>query len=107
MDMGRVIAEGTVEDLIKRASHESQTHLVAVQPSPELTKHLEAISGVKRVTLDGNRYTIISNIDSGNINRITEIAQQNGGIAGITEEVATLEDVFLTLTGKNLRDGGE
>jgi len=106
MDLGRIIAEGTVEELVKRVSHESSIHLTAITPSPELTKRFEAIAGVKQVILTGNKYTIVSNSESGNINRITEIAQQHGGIAGITEETATLEDVFLTLTGKALRDGG-
>ena len=105
MDMGRIIAEGTIDELIRRASHESTVHLTAVSPTPALTKQLEAIAGVKQVSLTGNKYTITSNLDSGNINRITEIAQQNGGIAGINEEVGTLEDVFLTLTGKKLREG--
>jgi len=106
MDAGRVIAEGTTEELIKRTSHENTIYLTAINPSPKLTKNFEAVSGVKQVLLEGNKYTIISNSESGNINRITEIAQQHGGIAGITEETATLEDVFLTLTGKSLRDGG-
>ena len=35
-----------------------------------------------------------------------EIAQQHGAVSSFTEERATLEDVFLTLTGKSLRDGG-
>jgi len=105
MDMGRVIAEGTVDELIRRASHESTVHLTAISPTPTLTTQLEAIAGVKQVTLTGNKYTIISSVDSGNINRITEVATQNGGIAGISEETGTLEDVFLTLTGKKLREG--
>ena len=106
MDVGRIIAEGTTEDLIRRVSHEDCVHLTAVQPSPELTMHLEAVQGVKQVTLSGKKYTIVSIAGSGNINRITEIAQKHGGIAGITEQTATLEDVFLTLTGKALREGG-
>lgn len=106
MDTGRVIAEGTIDELIRRSSHERSVHLTAINPSADLTKHLEAVSGVKQVILDGNKYTIVSNLESGNVNRITEIAQHHGGIASITEEVATLEDVFLTLTGKTLRDGG-
>ena len=105
MDLGRIIAEGTVDELTKNTSHESTVLLTVISPSPELTKQLEAVAGVKQVSLTGNKYTIISNVDSGNINRITELAQQHGGIAGITEQVRSLEDVFLTLTGKSLREG--
>jgi len=105
MDLGRIIAEGTVDELIKKTGHESTIHLTAISPSPELTKQLEAVAEVKQVSLTGNKYTIISNVDSGNINRITELAQQHGGISGITEQTRSLEDVFLTLTGKSLREG--
>lgn len=106
MDAGRIIAKGTVDDLIRRASHEQSVHVTVIHPSSDLTKHLEAVSGVKQVIVDGSKYTIVSNIESGNVNRITEIAQQYGGITSITEKVATLEDVFLTLTGKTLREEG-
>jgi len=105
MDLGRIIAEGTVDELIKKTGHESTVQLMAVSPSPALTRQLEAVAGVKQISLAGNMYTIISNADSGNINRITELAQQHGGIAGITEQTRSLEDVFLTLTGKSLREG--
>lgn len=105
MDLGRIIAEGTVDELIKNTGHESTVHLSAINPTPALTQQLEAVAGVKQVSLSGNKYTIISNADSGNINRITELAQQHGGIAGITEQKRSLEDVFLTLTGKSLREG--
>ena len=107
MDAGRVIAEGTTEELIKRISHEDVVHLTSVQASQELTSQLQGIQGVKSVVLNGNKYTIKSTAGSGNINRITEVAQRLGGIAGVTEETATLEDVFLTLTGKALREGGK
>ncbi|MCL2249665.1 MAG: ABC transporter ATP-binding protein [Oscillospiraceae bacterium] len=105
MDLGRIIAEGTLDELIKRTSHESVVNLTAMNPSSELTELIKAVSGVKHVSLNGNKYTIISGVESGNINRITELATQHGGIAGISEEKGNLEDVFLTLTGKSLREG--
>ena len=107
MDLGRIIAEGTVDELIKNTGHESTVQLTVVAPSPELTQQLESVAGVKQVVRTGNKYTIVSNADSGNINRIAELAQQHGGIAGITEQARSLEDVFLTLTGKALREGDD
>jgi len=104
MDLGKVIAEGTVDELISRVSHETTLHITAMSPTPELTRSLEAVAGVKQLTLIGNKYTIISNADSGNVNRLMELVQQSGGLKSVTEETATLEDVFLTLTGKALRD---
>lgn len=52
----------------------------------------------------GTDYTIISGAGSGNLNRVLEVAQQSGGVSNISADKPTLEDVFLTLTGKKLRD---
>jgi len=105
MDLGRIIAEGTIDELIKSIGNESTVLLTAISPSPALTQELELVPGVKQLKLAGNKYTIISSADSNNIGRITELAGKHGGIAGITEQTHSLEDLFLTLTGKSLREG--
>jgi len=107
MDMGRVITEGTIDELVGRVAHEQKVHLTAVQGSDALTVDLQAISGVKQVLANGNNYIIASATGSGNVSRIMEIAQRHGGVTAFTEEKANLENVFLTLTGKKLRDDGE
>ena len=107
MDMGRVITEGTLEELVGRIQHEQRVHLTAVVPSDALTADLEAISGVKSVTAKGSYYLITSASGSGNVSRIMEIAQRHGGVSSFTEDKPNLENVFLTLTGKKLRDDGE
>ncbi|MDL2205406.1 ABC transporter ATP-binding protein [Eubacteriales bacterium OttesenSCG-928-N13] len=107
MDAGRVIAEGTLGELVGRIQHEDKTLFTAVQSSDELTEELKAISGVKGVTASGNAYEIVSTAGSGNLNRIIEIAQRHGGVTDVSVVKPTLEDVFLTLTGKSLRDGGD
>jgi len=104
MDSGRVIAEGTVDELIKRISHEDTIRLTANLASDALTDDIKAISGVKSVTVSGNDYVVTSEAESGNLNRIMEIAVRHGGVANITADKPNLEDVFLTLTGRKLRD---
>ena len=107
MDMGRVITEGTLDELVGRIQHEQRVHLTAVVPSDALTADLSAIAGVKHVAAAGNVYTITSASGSGNVSRIMEIAQRHGGVTSFTEDKPNLENVFLTLTGKKLRDDGE
>jgi len=107
MDTGRVIAEGSLDELIGRIQHEDTVRMVALSPSDALTEEIRAISGIKSVVVEGNTYVIVSVADSGNLNRIMEIAMRHGGIGNISADKSTLEDVFLTLTGRNLRDGGE
>ena len=107
MDAGRVIAEGTLDELMGRIKHEDRISLQAAAPSDALTEELRAISGVKSVTVTGNHYLITSGAGSGNVNRIMEIAVRHGGVTSFSESNPNLEDVFLTLTGKKLRDEGE
>ena len=106
MDSGRVIAEGTFDELVGQIQHEDTIRMTAATASDALTEDIRAISGVKSVSCTGNDYVIISGADSGNVNRIMEIAMRHGGIKNITAAKPTLEDVFLTLTGKKLRDDG-
>ncbi|MCL2216225.1 MAG: ABC transporter ATP-binding protein [Defluviitaleaceae bacterium] len=106
MDTGRVIAGGTLDELVGNIQHEDTIRLTAAVPSDALTDDIKAVSGVKDVKVSGNLYTIISSAESGNLNRIMEIAIRHGGIANISNDKPNLEDVFLTLTGKKLRDEG-
>jgi ABC-2 type transport system ATP-binding protein len=105
MDTGRVIAEGTLEELVGNVTHEDTIRLTAAKPSDALTEEIRAISGIKTITVTGENYQITSAAGSGNLNRIMEIAMRHGGVKSITDDKPNLEDVFLTLTGKKLRDG--
>ena len=105
MDAGRVIAEGTVDELVGKIKHEDYVKFTSLQGSLALVQELKAIAGVKHVELNNNDYTVISIAGSGNVHRIMEMAQRYGGITNFSEIQPTLEDVFLTLTGKSLRDG--
>lgn len=104
MDMGRVIASGTLSELIGRIQHEETIRITVTNPTAALEESFRGIQGVKEVAQKGTDYTIVSGAGSGNLNRVLEIAQQRGGVSNISADKPTLEDVFLTLTGKKLRD---
>ncbi|MCL2169778.1 MAG: ABC transporter ATP-binding protein [Defluviitaleaceae bacterium] len=104
MDSGRVIADGTIDQLMEKIKHEDCIRLTAVAPSDALTDELKAIAGVKSVNVHGNQYQIISGAGASNVNRVMEIASRHGGVSAFSEDKPNLEDVFLTLTGKTLRD---
>lgn len=107
MDQGHIIAQGTLKELISRIQHEEKIKITVDFPSERLIDSIKAIQGVKEVTGNAPEYTIISGAGSGNLNRVLEVVQQNGGVTSISADKPTLEDVFLTLTGKKLRDGEE
>ena len=107
MDEGRIIAQGTLEELVGRIQYEEKIKMNVANPSEDLKDKFKAIQGIKNVYQNDSEYIIVSSSGSGNLNRVLEVAQKHGGISGITAEKPTLEDVFLTLTGKNLRDREE
>ena len=107
MDQGHIIAGGTVDELVARIPYEEHVTLEVGAPTPAVVEDLGRISGVKRVTREDRVLHVFSEAGSRNLDRIISSAQAAGGVRSIRADKPTLEDVFLTLTGKRLRDGGE
>jgi ABC-2 type transport system ATP-binding protein len=107
MDQGHVIAQGTVDELVERVQYEERVYLELGSPPEDLLARLRAIPGVKNVAREGNAVVIVSASGANNLDRILSAAQGAGGVRSVRMDKPTLEDVFLTLTGKSLRDGAE
>lgn len=107
MDQGQIIKEGTVEELIQTIQYEEKVKIDVTNPDSVPVNSLEKIAGVKKVVVSGSQITIISAADSGNLDRIITLVKEHAGVLGIQADKPNLEDVFLTLTGKQLRDKGE
>lgn len=108
IDQGHVIAQGTIDELVNTIRHEEKINLEVGDPSDELIDKLRRLDGIKHVTREGQKLRIVSHAGSGNLDRALAIARNAGGILSVSAEKPTLEDVFLTLTGKQLREkGGE
>lgn len=104
MDQGHVIAQGTIDELVKNIHHEEKIKLEVVELTKDLIDNIKQLDGVKHVVLNGAQFQIISRAGAGNLDRILSLAKSAGGVLSIHAEKPTLEDVFLTLTGKQLRD---
>ncbi|WP_339294481.1 ABC transporter ATP-binding protein [Paenibacillus sp. FSL W7-1279] len=107
MDQGHVIAQGTIDELVKNIHHEEKIKLEVVELTEDLIDNIKQLDGVKHVVLNGTQIQIISRAGAGNLDRILSLAKSAGGVLSIHAEKPTLEDVFLTLTGKQLRDTEE
>lgn len=107
MDQGHVIAKGTQEELIEKIQHEEKITLQLLEAEEGIEEELKKISGVKEVYQQGRQIKIISEVGAGNFEQILSVGKNHGGIQRINTEKANLETIFLTLTGKQLRDGKE
>ena len=130
MDKGKLIAQGTPTELI-RALGGDQIIEASVRGSLDETK-LRSLPGVQAVNrkteaeteaapnspsrVDPSRdvvtsgapqtYTLtVSDISTALPALLAEVDRQNVALAALVTHEATLEDVFVNLTGKNLRDG--
>lgn len=107
MDHGRIVASGTQSELLSILASEDT---ISVQLSKNNEAFLESIKRnehIRRVeeTKDGNGIRIISKKGSNILSDLVHAAEKHGiQITHFQQEVPSLEDVFLHLTGKTLRD---
>ncbi len=104
IDSGRIVAEGTPEELKSRISGDLVTIEVADDPAGALAA-LEGLEGVRETSTSGRVLRVA--VDSGGqvllgIMRAMDAASVP--VASIQLARPTLDDVFLTLTGRSLRD---
>jgi ABC-2 type transport system ATP-binding protein len=105
MDHGSIIAEGTKEAL-KEEIQNVKKYTIQIEENGKIS-HDEffAVEGVKSVKIHENIIEITSVKGIENLDRIIAILSNRGErIQNITSESASLEMVFLKLTGRKLRD---
>ncbi len=105
MDHGSIIAEGTKESLKEDIENEKQ-YIIQVEGTCSIPKNeFFTIEGVKDVSIDKGTLQITSVKGVENLDRIIALLTGHGEkIQNITSESASLETVFLKLTGRRLRD---
>jgi ABC-2 type transport system ATP-binding protein len=94
-----------VDELVERIQYEERVTIEVGEPTPAVVEALGRLGGVKQVTRQGAILEVVSQAGSNNLDKVISCAQAAGGVRSIRADKPTLEDVFLTLTGKSLRDG--
>ena len=106
MDHGRVLADDTLAGLIRSAPVLSFLTLDYERaPDAAALAEISALPGIGSVTLDGMRLTVAAAELGTAAPRVLErLAARGFSCRELTSRRANLEDVFLGLTGRNLRD---
>ena len=105
IDKGRKIAEGTNEELKKMIKADEKIHIDVVGLSEGQLADIRKLSHVYQADYTENRLTIYCNGGKHNLVRILGYLQENEVSFGrVYTELPTLNDVFLEITGKELRD---
>lgn len=105
LDKGQIIAQGTIDELKQLSNIEEKVTLQGVELSPELKEKLDSDPQIESVTSRNRMVQLVYRHGQNHVS--TLIAQlRQAGIAyeSIYSERPTLNDVFLQLTGKELRD---
>ncbi|MBW7456111.1 ATP-binding cassette domain-containing protein [Paenibacillus sepulcri] len=105
MDHGRIIASGTQEELRRILSGEDTLLIELNEPSPELARELQALKPVRMAEETEKGLKLIVMKQSGILSEVVKEAErQHVQIVNIHVHTPSLEDVFLHLTGRKLRD---
>jgi ABC-2 type transport system ATP-binding protein len=103
MDHGRILESGTVRDLVSRRFHERAVRFDAVDGMDEAA--LASFPGVASVKHEDGEVVLFTRDVPGTIGAVLAATDALGvEPANLAVRRATLEDVFLDLTGRALRD---
>jgi ABC-2 type transport system ATP-binding protein len=108
IDHGKSIALGSPAELIARVGgeHVIDLDLDPTTPVRPTTDELARLPTVQSVREEGDKFTLTAAEPHRALPALLDLLRERVvKISGLTTRTATLEDVFVTLTGRHLRDG--
>lgn len=105
IDHGKIIAEGTKEQLVATITDVKEIRIELKKGSEKLLGILQGIPGVRSVAMKEQTIRIFCDLEVDNLGLILKaLIDQDADIRSVEEQEPNLETVFLTLTGRTLRD---
>ena len=105
LDKGKIIAQGTTEELKDLAKIEEKITVEVENVTDETLEKIKDFKTVEEVTLNKNILLVTYKKGNNNLRKLIDFLEENKVTYNkIFSERPTLNDVFLELTGKELRD---
>ncbi|WP_066070077.1 ABC transporter ATP-binding protein [Neobacillus soli] len=105
VDHGRVIAQGTKEELTALVSTEEKLVIEISSVNYSLVEQIKSIPSIRECIIKGNSLEVVGKKGEHNVSRVINLLAEAGiEILSLNVEKPSLEAVFLTLTGRSLRD---
>ena len=104
IDHGRIIALDTPGNLIGNLSAESKV-LFKVEDKEVAAAEFEGLPGVSQVEKVQDGYILYTSDGDATLQELVRLADRQGlRLSGIRTETSNMDDVFLTITGRDLRE---
>ncbi len=108
MDRGRSMAEGTSEELKRMIKMGERIRIEMPAVDAPVLEELKTLPHVYAAAYEDGALTVHCSAGTHNLVRVLDLLQRHELPFGrVTSELPTLNDVFLDITGRELRDGGE
>lgn len=107
MDKGRIVASGTKNELKAMIGTGEIITIEAAGLTPEVIGHIKNIPGISSADFKDNMLVVKSKRGKSQLAAIVDYLNSSGiAFSRMYSEVPSLNDVFLEITGKELRDQG-
>lgn len=102
MDQGKIIEMGTPLELVSKVAGESTIEFSAVSPPVERIKQLPGVEGIR--STEDHHLLFTTDAHETLVGLVTLAKEAGFAIGQLQVRGGTLEDVFISLTGRSLRD---
>ncbi|WBW97177.1 ABC transporter ATP-binding protein [Oceanirhabdus sp. W0125-5] len=104
IDNGKEIISGTKDNILKSVINETTIDVKLMENKPEIINRLKKLEGVREAYYDENLKVLVASTNYKIEDVLKTIKENKGYILNISINEPNLETVFLSLTGKKLRD---
>ncbi len=104
LDQGKEIIRGTKEEILQAVIDESILNIDLMEQKPEIIGGLRKVEGIVEVTYEDVLKVVVKSGEY-KLEDVLKVIRESGGhIVNMNIQEPNLETVFLSLTGKKLRD---